>query len=162
MKENTLDVLLYLVEHYMDGERGQQPPADENDLRDHLLEAGFGDHEVSRAFAWLDDLSDEQRCSLTGPDHHAPLPQRIYTDNECRTLNSECRGFLHMLEQGKVINAAQREMVIHSALSLDSGELSLDSFKWILLMVLYNQPDEETNHDWLEELVFDHQQGTLH
>ena len=47
MKENVLDVLMYLFETYIDAE--EEPEADQNELRDELSRAGFGDSEIDRA-----------------------------------------------------------------------------------------------------------------
>ena len=52
MKENVLDVLMYLFETYVDTE--EEPEADQNELRDELARAGFGDPEIDRALDWLD------------------------------------------------------------------------------------------------------------
>ncbi len=47
MKENVLDVLMYLFETYIDAE--EEPEPDQNELRDELSRAGFGDSEIDRA-----------------------------------------------------------------------------------------------------------------
>ena len=52
MKENVLDVLMYLFETYVDTE--DEPEADHSELRDELALAGFGDPEIDRALDWLD------------------------------------------------------------------------------------------------------------
>ena len=51
MKENVLDVLMYLFETYVDAEEDPEP--DHNELRDELARAGFGDSEIDRALDWL-------------------------------------------------------------------------------------------------------------
>ena len=47
MKENVLDVLMYLFETYIDADEEPQP--DQNELRDELARAGLGDIEIDRA-----------------------------------------------------------------------------------------------------------------
>ena len=47
MKENVLDVLMYLFETYIDTE--EEPEPDQNELRLELSRAGFGDNEIERA-----------------------------------------------------------------------------------------------------------------
>ena len=56
MKENVLEVLMYLFETYIDAE--EEPEPDQNELRDELSRAGFGDSEIDRALDWLDGLAD--------------------------------------------------------------------------------------------------------
>ena len=59
MKENVLDVLMYLFETYVDAE--EEPEPDQNELRIKLASAGFGDTEIDRALLWLDALTDQQQ-----------------------------------------------------------------------------------------------------
>ncbi len=68
---------------------------------------------------------------------------RIYSDEECGKLDTECRGFLLFLEQMGVLDHATREMVIDRVMALDSEEVDLEQLKWVILMVLFNQPGQE-------------------
>ena len=56
MKENMLDILMYLFEHCLDSETGVMP--EESVLRGHLDDAGFQHKEIDKAFAWLEELAD--------------------------------------------------------------------------------------------------------
>ncbi len=47
MKENVLDVLMYLFETYVEAEDDPEP--DQNELCVELARAGFGDAEIERA-----------------------------------------------------------------------------------------------------------------
>ena len=58
MKENVLDVLMYLFETYVEAE--EEPEPDQNELRIELSRAGFGDIEIERALEWLDGLTNQQ------------------------------------------------------------------------------------------------------
>ncbi len=55
MKENVLDVLMYLFENYLEDDNVYQ--TDRDTLKVELEEAGFADREVSRAFTWLEALA---------------------------------------------------------------------------------------------------------
>ncbi|MGZ4957085.1 MAG: DUF494 family protein, partial [Methylobacter sp.] len=55
MKENIFDVLMYLFENYMEDEIEIFPDSDI--VRTELLEAGFEQIEVNKAFDWLESLS---------------------------------------------------------------------------------------------------------
>ena len=51
MKENVLDVLMYLFDAYVDTEEDPEP--DQHELRLELSQAGFGDAEIDRqSGAW--------------------------------------------------------------------------------------------------------------
>lgn len=156
MKENMLDVLIYLVEHYIEGEVDPSETPDQGTLKARLSDAGFNKNNIEGAFEWLDTLG-------TLPADASPSNStRIYNQQEHNILSSECRGFILFLEQGRIIDTSMRELIISSAIALNCGELDLDRFKWILLMVLFNQPEQEHAYTWLEDLVFDHNESTLH
>jgi len=61
MKENVLDVLMYLFENYLYDEPEDEP--DRASMEENLHEAGFSNGEIGKAFNWLDGLA-EQRFQL--------------------------------------------------------------------------------------------------
>lgn len=159
MKENMLDVLLYLFEHYMNDEI--EFSTDEESLRVELMEAGFHQAEIAKAFDWLEGLAKMQN------DPRLPLSitsssLRVYTDKEMEKLDLECRGFLLFLEQANVLDHPARELVIDRIMALDNDEIDIDQLKWVILMVLFNQPGQEAAYAWMEDLVFDEATGVLH
>ncbi len=60
MKETVLDVLMYLFDNYIEDDVEFTP--DEDVLRVELKEAGFGEHQVSKAFDWLEGLAEGRPC----------------------------------------------------------------------------------------------------
>ncbi len=158
MKENVLDVLMYLFESYIDTE--EEPEPDHNELRDELSQAGFGDPEIDRALDWLDGLTDHQ----ANIDYHAQTPQgtRVYSDFEQERLDSACRGYISYLEQIGILSAPQREILIDRLLALDSADIDVDQIKWVVLMVLFSQPGQELAYARMEDLVFEESSGVLH
>ena len=158
MKENIFDVLMYLFEHYIEEDPHTEP--NRTDLEGHLLEVGFGDNEVNRAFDWLEGLAE---LKTIGHDTDPSDSLRVYRDEEIDQLTSEGVGFLHFLEQNGILTSAVREQIIDRARALDSHPISLDQLRWVVLMVLFNQPHEEpADLSWLEDLVYDDQGLTLH
>ena len=135
MKESILDVLLYLFEHYFTEDA--DPVRDRDSLQNGLIQAGFSPTEISKAFDWLDALA-EQRPPASEPRIGGPT--RVYHGPELEKLDVECRGFVLFLEQHGVLDADQRELVLDRAMALDQDELDLDDLKWVVLMVLFNQP----------------------
>ena len=55
-----------------------------------------------------------------------------------------------------------RELVIDRVMALESEEIDLDQLKWVVLMVLFNQPGSEAAFAWMEDLVLDEVVGQLH
>lgn len=160
MKENVLDVLMYLFENYM--EEGSEFHPDQESLTVELAQAGFARRDIRKAFSWLEDLSMVRA-------HHARLPLRAegrslrhYTPQECARLDVRCRGFLQLMETHGVIDASTRELVIDRVMALEVEEITLAELKWVMLMVLFNQPGHEQSARLLEDLVFDERQGHLH
>jgi len=158
MKEDILDVLLYLFENYLDDDN--QLNHDEDVLRTELLQAGFEGTEVSKAFAWLEGLSTDEALFQSSQRDKAAI--RVYTSEECERIDIECRGFLLFLEQVGVIEAESRELIIDRAMALETEKFGLDQLKWITLLVLFNQPGYEAAFAWMEDFVIDESIDKLH
>ena len=154
MKENILDVLLYLFEHYFYDDPDAVRSRDSHQtgaLQSQLTQAGFGPTEIHKAFDWLDGLA-QQRPANAEPRLDGPV--RVFADSELDKLDRDCRGFLMFLEQHGVLDAHQRELVLDRAMALEQEELDLDDLKWVVLMVLFNQPGSEAALAWMETQIF--------
>ncbi len=158
MKENVLDVLMYLFETYVDTE--EEPEADHNELRDDLSRAGFSDPEIDRALEWLDGLTDNQH-NLT---YHAQTAHgtRVYNEFEQERLDAACRGYITYLEQIGILSPPQREILIDRLLALESPDIDEEQIKWVVLMVLFSQPGQELAYARMEDLVFEESTGAVH
>ena len=158
MKENVLDVLMYLFETYVDTE--EEPEADHNELRDELSRAGFGDLEIDRALDWLDGLTDHQdNLTYNAQTGHGT---RIYNEFEQERLDSACRGYVTYLEQIGILSPPQREILIDRLLALESADIDEEQIKWVVLMVLFSQPGQELAYARMEDLVFEESTGSIH
>jgi len=158
MKENVLDLLMYLFENYIYEEPDNTP--DRDSLSDSLEEAGFSSAEIDRAFAWLDGLAVQRKLPELGG--HESNPIRVFCDEECRRLDVDTRGFILYLENTGVLDPARREQVLDRLFALDADEVDLDDVKWVILMVLFNQPGQEANYAWMEDLMFDEEGDFRH
>lgn len=158
MKENVLDILMYLFEHCFDTESNSMQ--DEKDLRNQLDNAGFHNRDVDKAFHWLEELDIARESSFDAPLSDRAV--RIYNQQECNKMDIECRGFLIFLEQTDILDPATRELVIDRAMALESNEVDLQQLKWVILMVLFNQPGQEAAFAWIEDLIFDDITEHLH
>ena len=157
MKESILDVLLYLFEHYFSEDADLI--RDRDSLQNGLIQAGFSPAEINKAFDWLDALA-EQRPAVAQPRVDGPV--RVFHGPELDKLDVEGRGFLLFLEQQRVLDADQRELVLDRAMALDQDELDLDDLKWVVLMVLFNQPGSEAAYAWMETQMFDDEPEPVH
>lgn len=163
MKESILDVLLYLFEHYLTTDAdmsGEQESLENGALFEELGRAGFSTAEINKAFEWLDALA-RQRPTAETP--RAGGPVRVFHGAELEKFDAEARGFLLFLEQHGILDAGQRELVIDRAMALDQDQVELDDLKWVVLMVLFNQPGAEAAYAWMETQMFeDDDPETLH
>lgn len=157
MKESILDVLLFLFEHYFTEDADLV--RDRDSLQSGLLQAGFSPAETSKAFDWLDALAAQPPLDAAP---RANGPTRLFSTHEEAKLDVECRGFLLFLEQHGVIDGDRRELVVDRAMALDQDELDLDDLKWVVLMVLFNQPGAEAAYAWMETQMFIDEPETVH
>ncbi|WP_006787028.1 DUF494 family protein [Thiorhodospira sibirica] len=157
MKESVLDVLMYLFENYADEDTELEP--DREQLQHRLAEAGFPDREIDKAFDWLENLAN-QAAQFDSDSKSQAL--RIYSVQEMERLDAQARGFLLFLEQNRVLNPLMRELVIDRVMDLETDDFSLDELKWVVLMVLFNQPGQEAAYSWLESIMFEGPPEYLH
>tara|TARA_B110000008_G_C16759941_1_gene480205 strand:- start:172 stop:648 length:477 start_codon:yes stop_codon:yes gene_type:complete len=156
-----MDILMYLFETYIHSDSELQ--VDQDELEDELLRAGFHQDDIYKALHWLEDLAalqdTENQAAITMCSNTS---MRVYTSQEISRINMECRGFLLFLEQINVLTTEIREMVIDRVMGLETNEFELDDLKWIILMVLFNVPGNESAYTQMEELLYTKEQGILH
>ena len=128
------DILVYLFEncqHYeLLNEKAQ--------VAKKLSAAGFDDTDISEALSWLAGVARGPHRSI------APLPAsgaafRAYAPKELAKLDAECRGLLIYFEQSGILTPQTREHVIERSLAANGDGLTLEQFKLVVLMVLWNQ-----------------------
>ena len=157
MRENVLDVLMYLFETYI--ETQDEIEMDHEDLRMDLTEAGFNSNEIEKAFDWLDKLNHMN--SIT-EDLFDVSSNRVYSKIEMSRLSSSCRGFIEYLEQINILSFNQRELLIDRLLALNTNDIDIDQIKWIVLMILFSQPNQEKAYSRMEDLIFETNESVLH
>ncbi|MFA5627122.1 MAG: DUF494 domain-containing protein [Thiohalomonadaceae bacterium] len=158
MKQNVFDVLMYLFENYLEDEIAIDD--DQDTLEAALLEAGFRPNEIGKAFAWLEGLVELRGGARSVVDPSSSL--RVYAEPEQAKLDTECQGFILLMEQMGVLDMTTREMVIDRAMALEEREVDLEQLKWVILMVLFNQPGQEEAFAWMEDMVLDDPAGVSH
>jgi Smg protein len=157
MKENVFDVLMYLFENYYMDEDSTVTP-DRESVQQELSQAGFPTLEINRAFVWMEGLASEPNP----PDTQSDRSLRLFSSIEMDRLDTDCRGFILFLEQMDVLTPASRELAIDRAMALENEDFDLEQLKWVILMVLINQPGEEAAYTWVEDLVSDNISNHLH
>jgi Smg protein len=160
MKENVLEVLMYLFENYMI--EGSEFQPDQEALTVELSQAGFGHGEIHKAFDWLEDLS--AMCEQPMETLHGGRVEsmRHYSPEEHVKLDSEAQALLLSLEQAGILDPSAREFVIDRVMALDGDDIDIEHIRWVTMMVLCNRPDRDTVYSWAEDLVLDGIQAHLH
>jgi Smg protein len=142
MKENVIDVLLYLFENYIDSDELNKPDKDTLELE--LERVGFQQMEIFKAFDWLENMTVVAESSAV---RHSAM--RHFSDIELEKLDVTCRGYLLFLEQVGVLDAGTREVVMERLMALDTDDIDLEQMKWVVLMVLFYQPGREVAYAWI-------------
>lgn len=155
MKETAFDVLMFMFDNYL---HNDELIADSEELEAELTQAGFERNHIHLAFNWLEGLAEEPQFEFV----QQPLSQRIFSAEENERLDAESRGLLYSMEANRLLKPVQREQVIDRLLALDDPEIDIEQTKWVLLMVLFNQPGEEEAFACIEQLVMDEPLGVYH
>lgn len=157
MKETVFDVLMYLFEnYYMDEEQPVSP--DQASMEQELQSAGFPAQEITQAFNWLEGLARNSSPSELPTGNSI----RLFSRDEMDRLDTRCRGLLLFLDQMGVLTPSSREHVIEQAMALENEDFDIEQMKWVVLMVLFNQPGEEAAYAWMEDMVFENTPANLH
>jgi Smg protein len=153
------EVLMFLFENYMEGSVALK--IDSADVIVELEKIGFDRYEIDRALNWLDGLVEVQAAVLSGPALTTKA-LRYYIPEECERLGIEGRGFLLYLEQLGVIDPVTREIAIDRIMALDSREVDIARIRWVVLMVLFSQPDKKSALSLLQDMILADAFDVLH
>lgn len=152
------EVLMFLFENYMDGATALN--IDHDILLLELEKVGFERHEISRALHWLNGLALFQQAVHS--HKLTPLAIRHYLPDEAERLGVEGRGLLLYLEQINILDPITREMAIDRIMALDHREIDLGRIKWVILMVLFNQPEKKSALTLMQDMVLADAFDVLH
>jgi Smg protein len=151
MNENIVELLLYLFENYI--YESDDLTLDKKSIQKGLSSAGFDSLTIDNAFNWLDDLKSDVK-TFQGlkikPDSF-----RIFTASEQLKIDTESIDFIYYLNNSKILDNVQREILINAIMKLETNQFDVDDLHWLALMVLFSQPEQEQAFAHLEALLFD-------
>lgn len=154
--KTVLNVLMYLFHTRM--AKDHRLNLNDMELIDDLKSAGFHAHIIGKAFRWLHRLVEF--TSHDTPPSAASF--RVFSEEECYLINTECRDFILMLEHQGILTPLLREIVIHQTLELINEGVDLNLLKWVTLLVLFNTPNSENALSHMEFLVLGNAIDTIH
>jgi Smg protein len=153
------EVLMFLFENYMDN--NVSLGVDNQTIAMELESVGFSHSEINRALDWLDGLNQFQMAVESAPMVVSPA-LRHFLPEEQEQLGVAGRGFLLYLEQLGILDPITREIVIDRVMVLDNREVDVGLIKWVVLMVLFNQPEKKSALSLLQDMVLSDPLGTVH
>jgi len=160
MKEDMLEVLIYLFQNYIID--GTSFDSGHDELTEELVGAGFAGEEIDKAFIWLEELLEVCEQDASHQAEQTPTSVRIYTDEEASVLKLEGQSLLTRLTVANVLDQFSREMVIDRVMALDSQDVNIDHIKWVALMVISNQPGFAEIAEWAEVVVTEEFAPVIH
>lgn len=154
------EILMFLFENYME-DSGCVFKIDNDALILELEKIGFDPSDITRALHWIDGLSQFQSAVAAGP-LLTTLALRYYLPEEAARLGVEGQGLLLYLEQMGILDPMTREVAIDRVMALDPREVDLGRIKWVVLLVLFNQPDKKTALILMQDMVLTDAFDVLH
>jgi len=125
-------------------------------LKTELKAAGFNSKNIIKAFEWLDTLAQQEE-----PLFKSNKNFRIFCTEENQKLNLECRDFIFLLQRLEILTPVSRELVIDRAMAIGHKEISIEELKWIALIVLLSQSDEELAIAHMENIIYQEESAFL-
>lgn len=150
------EILMFLFENYMDG--AVVLKSDNETVVNELQRVGFDRYEIDRALDWIEGLHAFQQA---GPEITSQS-LRHYLPIEMDIIGTQGIDFLTHLERLKIIDPLTREIVIDRIMALDRREVDMGRIKWVILMVLFNQPDKKSALSLLQDMILADAFDSLH
>ena len=152
LKEDFLDVLLYLFEYY--SEDPVRETGSNFEIRKHLKGAGFGDNVINHAMDWVEIFKGPvDSTEITSP---RSLSARVFSDEEKSLLDSECQNYIIRLEKFGLLTPQKRELLIDKLTSIGFEPMDIEVVKALSILMLFQEPSVEVKlHAYDAEEAFE-------
>ena len=152
MKEELFEVLMYIFENHIGRDHLDQ--ASDETLFHELSDAGFTPEVIDTAFEWLDNIASIHNAEAQSEDKLSLSSGfRVFSLEEQKHFSPEMCGLIMKLEQLGILDSYSREIVINRLLAIEPREIDDHRVKWIVLMVLIDDPENEIALATLEQLM---------
>jgi len=129
------EVIAYLIEHFQDFDNCPPP----EDLGRLLEDAGFDVTEIGNTLMMLEVLLNSSEFAAEPLDSQSV---RVYSNEETDNLPQEVMGLMQYLVSERAITYEQREIVIHALMHIPPEEITLDTAKVLVLLLLWAHKSE--------------------
>ena len=152
IKEDFLDILLYLFEYY------SEDPVRESDtsfvIRDHLIDAGFQDAAIDHAMDWVEIFKNQGENMMLHTPSNSSI--RILSDDEKNLLDVECQNYISRLEKFGLLTPEKRELLIDKLTSIGFEPMDLEVVKALSILMLFQESSVEVRlHAYENEEAID-------
>ena len=159
MKDNIIDVLIYLFEHFV-VDNSTAFLEDIEHVVTALEKAGFANEDVLKTMEWVLPLK-ENIFSL-----HYTAPQatiRLFSPEEQQKLSPMIRYTLTRIEQDTQMTPAIRECIIDRLMALELLLVDMEQFRWVMLFIFCFQGDSSVEvHEMENVILLENASGLLH
>lgn len=128
------EVLVFMFENYF--EHHSSP--DDKTMEQELSAAGFEQSDILGAFDWFQVMKSMLNAS-NAHFTHSNTAFRFFTEAEIKKISMESLGFIIFLQQAKVIDDVERELIIDRAMALRQAEVNIEETRWITMITLWNK-----------------------
>ena len=139
LKEDFLDILLYLFEYY--SEDPDRESGSNFEIRKHLLGAGFEENAIDHAMDWVEIFKDSpNKTKIVSP---LKLSTRIFAAEEKALLDEECQNYITRLEKFGLLTPQKRELLIDKLTSIGFEPMDIEVVKALSILMLFQEPSIE-------------------
>ena len=139
LKEDFLDVLLYLFEYY--SEDPVRETGSNFEIKKHLKGVGFEDDVINHAMDWVAIFkSPTDSAEISIPQS---LSVRIFSNEEKSLLDDECQNYIIRLEKFGLLTPQKRELLIDKLTSIGFEPMDIEVVKALSILMLFQEPSVE-------------------
>jgi Smg protein len=85
----------------------------------------------------------------------------VFTKHEKEKIASDGLGFILFLEQARILNSVEREIILDQAMMINQSRINIDEIRWIVMMTLWNN-NRENDYLFVENTLYQSKQSELH
>src|SRR5688500_19005385 len=118
------EVLVFMFENYF----ANHAQPDSEVLTIELSAAGFAQSDIYGAVSWFDEMKTmlHQPVAIYAHQHTAT---RIFANVELKKINTESISFILFLQQAKVINDVERDLIVDRAMALKQEHIQIEEMR---------------------------------
>lgn len=141
MKNNVLQLISYLFNSHK--KLNNLTVENLNDSIAKFGEIGFDKKTIMDAAEWINNLIKLQTTKINFAKENS---WRVFSPDEIAKLNTECRDYILLLDQTKILTPKTREIVIDQLMLLKQP-ITITEVKIVVLLVLTNKEDYKNSEE---------------